>query len=176
MTRKPKGATNIGYIKERKQFTTVSTESASTTLVLQIQDISKNESNSQPKLLQLSQKPRCYKYRIYQRTKAIHNRSCYSYPKNLGATNIGYIKERKQFTTLKRYQYKKNQVLQIQDISKNESNSQLDFIKIFDTVGATNIGYIKERKQFTTLVFYMPPPIPVLQIQDISKNESNSQH
>ena len=36
MTRKPKGATNIGYIKERKQFTTVSTESASTTLVLQI--------------------------------------------------------------------------------------------------------------------------------------------
>ena len=68
------GATNIGYIKERKQFTTDFTTSKST--------------------------PWCYKYRIYQRTKAIHNQcrrcDCWLW----GATNIGYIKERKQFTTL----------------------------------------------------------------------------
>ncbi len=41
------GATNIGYIKERKQFTTNATVEASGS--------------------------GCYKYRIYQRTKAIHN-------------------------------------------------------------------------------------------------------
>ena len=41
-------------------------------------------------------------------------------------------------------------VLQIQDISKNESNSQLDGITEGGCSGATNIGYIKERKQFTT--------------------------
>ena len=43
----------------------------------------------------------CYKYRIYQRTKAIHNFEEHGIVIGIGATNIGYIKERKQFTTLK---------------------------------------------------------------------------
>ena len=43
---------------------------------------------------------RCYKYRIYQRTKAIHNDKLRSVVDKIGATNIGYIKERKQFTTV----------------------------------------------------------------------------
>ena len=67
------GATNIGYIKERKQFTTGK--------------------------ISLNATIWCYKYRIYQRTKAIHNEMIESAVKISGATNIGYIKERKQFTT-----------------------------------------------------------------------------
>ena len=67
------GATNIGYIKERKQFTTFLGS----------------------RLLPA----RCYKYRIYQRTKAIHNYGGVVTCFYGGATNIGYIKERKQFTT-----------------------------------------------------------------------------
>ena len=68
-----RGATNIGYIKERKQFTTNTVFLQFTIQVLQIQDISKNESNSQPKLKKGFGDKGCYKYRIYQRTKAIHN-------------------------------------------------------------------------------------------------------
>ena len=67
------GATNIGYIKERKQFTTL--------------------------LMTHKEYKRCYKYRIYQRTKAIHNFDKIYPISRIGATNIGYIKERKQFTT-----------------------------------------------------------------------------
>ena len=119
-------------------------------VVLQIQDISKNESNSQQIKGAGSVSAGCYKYRIYQRTKAIHNTEAGENKRGEGATNIGYIKERKQFTTTFDvlpfrawcYKYRIYQrtkaihnirvieatlrlVLQIQDISKNESNSQL---------------------------------------------------
>ena len=95
------GATNIGYIKERKQFTTDPRKSVLVIMVLQIQDISKNESNSQRLNDRFVLSERCYKYRIYQRTKAIHNILNTPNCRFSGATNIGYIKERKQFTTLK---------------------------------------------------------------------------
>ena len=146
------GATNIGYIKERKQFTTQKKRFPQKQRVLQIQDISKNESNSQLYIHYDRAANRCYKYRIYQRTKAIHN-----WPMILKTIRS---------------------VLQIQDISKNESNSQplrdFAFSRVrcykyriyqrtkaihnrqieteFTAKGATNIGYIKERKQFTTLI------------------------
>ena len=170
------GATNIGYIKERKQFTTQRQQQQHHSLVLQIQDISKNESNSQQPIPLHLKIQRCYKYRIYQRTKAIHNQRVYVHVVSSGATNIGYIKERKQFTTAEGNSPIIREVLQIQDISKNESNSQLENksktpaqrcykYRIYQRTkaihnqewleknargGATNIGYIKERKQFTT--------------------------
>ena len=97
------GATNIGYIKERKQFTTSSQRESGDRMVLQIQDISKNESNSQRNTNNLNLQLWCYKYRIYQRTKAIHNERLHHLDRVQGATNIGYIKERKQFTTTEKY-------------------------------------------------------------------------
>ena len=222
----PVGATNIGYIKERKQFTTARTTacsiywcykyriyqrtkaihnsplaSASSIRVLQIQDISKNESNSQPgsvnacfrmMVLQIQdisknesnsqhvkcwvfQQMWCYKYRIYQRTKAIHNSRCAHLDSLIGATNIGYIKERKQFTTRQLSFKKTYQVLQIQDISKNESNSQHD--KILENFGLWCYKYrIYQRTKAIHNLTVSPKAVAaVLQIQDISKNESNSQ-
>gem|GEM_PF-1045503 len=91
--------TNLLHVKERKQFTTVANILKFYRQAEQISYMSKNESNSQRRVLIYRVVDKRNKSLTCQRTKAIHNWSGENLPSCSSGTNLLHVKERKQFTT-----------------------------------------------------------------------------
>ena len=116
---------NIKDINFWEQFTTMSINKPMMAKLFRISKISTFESNSQPKLRQLSKLHSCSEYQRYQLLRAIHNTVWYYSLLFSVVPNIKDINFWEQFTTSDEMPCILFRLFRISKISTFESNSQL---------------------------------------------------